>query len=126
MVVNRDGLTGRAASQETVAVISRGGTADAVLVTTRIIDADGRTLFDQSERVWVHPDGDGNYNLALTVPEPDVAKGGQWFVHALLPAGAKPKSESDGVQPPAIDGGRTVLSWSGTADPLLPIVWSYI
>ena len=124
MVVNRDGVVAEA--QETIVVINRAGAADAAVVTTRLTRSDGSTIVDQTERVWVRPDGDGFYTLNLTVPEPELSKGSLWTVHALLAPGAKNKGNPDAEQPPAIDGGRVTLIWTGTADPLVPIIWNYL
>lgn len=126
MSVNVDRFNGRGASQETIVIINRGARADAAEVTTRVTDNDGAVLIDHHDRVWVGANDEGIYTLNITVPERALAKGAPWIVHALLPPDAKPRCKPHATQPPPIDGGRTVLTWTGVADPLIPIVWHYL
>ncbi len=124
MVVRRAGLTARA--QDTVAVIHHSDAADLAVVTTRLSVRSGAAVSEQSERVWVAPDDDGLYRLNLDVPERDLEKGGRWTVHVLLAPGARHRGDADNEQPPAFDGGRTVLVWTGEQDPLIPVIWNYL
>src|SRR5207248_11121467 len=74
------------------------------------------------------PRGDGGvYRLTLEVPGPEVKKGSPWVVTALLPPGATYAGDAPDVfRPAANDETRPALTWNGTQDPPLDVIWKYV